>query len=103
MNDRIEAFKEDNPHLIVNDSLKEQFLEDELYQRIFELKDKIYTLEDEYDELIQKMIHTNITLGEVEKIFKDKTIFYKYGKDLMRILNTEERFNYEKDRILYES
>jgi len=64
----LEAFKEDNPHLIVNDSLKEQFLEDELYQRIFELKDMVYKYDDLIEEIVQQLIHTHITLGEMEKI-----------------------------------
>lgn len=68
MNDRIEAFKEDNPHLIVNDSLKEQFLEDELYQRIFELREMVYKCEDLIEEIVQQLIHTHITLEEMEKI-----------------------------------
>ena len=64
----IEAFKEDNPHLIVNDSLKEQFLEDELYQRIYDLKDKVYHTEDLIEEIVQQLIHTHITIEEMEKI-----------------------------------
>jgi hypothetical protein len=67
----LEAFKEDNPHLIINDSLREQFVEDEteeLYNRIFELKDKIYNTEDLIEEMVQQLIHTHITLEEMEKI-----------------------------------
>ncbi len=67
----IEAFKEDNPHLIINKSLEEEFNQteiEELYERIFELKDKVYTEEDKKEVLVQELIHTHITLEEMEKI-----------------------------------
>lgn len=67
----IEAFKEDNPHLIINKSLEEEFIKtevDELYERIFELKDKVYKYEDLIEEIVQQLIHTHITLEEMEKI-----------------------------------
>lgn len=95
----LEAFKEDNPHLIINKSLEEEFNQteiEELYNRIFELKDKLYREEDINDELVQQLLHTHITLGEVENIFHDKTIWYKYGKDLLRIINKEETYT-ERD------
>lgn len=67
----LEAFKEDNPHLIINKSLEEEFIQtevDELYQRIFELKDRLYKEEDVKDKLIQLLLHSNIPIGIVEKI-----------------------------------
>ena len=67
----IEAFKEDNPHLIVNKSLEEEFNQteiEELYERIFELKDRLYKEEDVKDKLIQLLLHSNIPIGIVEKI-----------------------------------
>ena len=67
----LEAFKEDNPHLIINKSLEEEFIQtevDELYQRIFELKDMVYKYEDLIEEIVQQLIHTHITLEEMEKI-----------------------------------
>jgi hypothetical protein len=67
----LEAFKEDNPHLIINKSLEEEFIQtevDELYQRIFELKDMVYKYEDFIEKIVQQLIHTHITLGEMEKI-----------------------------------
>ena len=65
----IEAFKEDNPHLIVNKSLEEEFNQteiEELYNRIFELKDKLYREEDMNDELIQRLLHTYIPIEVIE-------------------------------------
>ena len=67
----LEAFKEDNPHLIINKSLEEEFIQtetEELYERIFELKDKVYHCEDIIEEIVQRLIHTHITLEEMEMI-----------------------------------
>lgn len=41
---------------------------DELYERIYDLKDKLYTLEDTQDKIIQSLLHSHITLGEMERI-----------------------------------
>ena len=68
MEDKIEAFKEDNPHLVVDDSLRKQFLEDELYERIFDLKDKLYTEEDRKEEIMSALLHTHLTLEEIDRI-----------------------------------
>ena len=41
---------------------------EELYERIYDLKDKLYKLEDTQDKMIQDLLHSHITLGEMEKI-----------------------------------
>lgn len=47
----------------------EQSLEmEELYERINDLKDKLYTLEDTQESVIQSLLHSHITLGEMERI-----------------------------------
>ena len=47
----------------------EQNLEmEELYERIYDLKDKLYKLEDIQDKMIQDLLHSHITLGEMERI-----------------------------------
>ena len=47
----------------------EQSLEmEELYERIYDLKDKLYKLEDTQDKMIQDLLHSHITLGEMKKI-----------------------------------
>ena len=47
----------------------EQSLEtEELYERIYDLKDKLYKLEDIQDKMIQDLLHSHITLGEIERI-----------------------------------
>lgn len=47
----------------------EQSLEtEELYERIYDLKDKLYKLEDTQDKMIQDLLHSHITLGEMERI-----------------------------------
>lgn len=47
----------------------EQSLEiEELYERIYDLKDKLYKLEDTQESIIQSLLHSHITLGEMERI-----------------------------------
>lgn len=40
----------------------------ELYERIFNLEDRLYQSEDKMDEMVQKLCHTHISLGEMEMI-----------------------------------
>lgn len=41
---------------------------EELYNWIFELKSQKFALEDTLENIIQFLVHSNITLGEMEKI-----------------------------------
>ena len=42
--------------------------EEELYERIYQLRDKGYSLEDKIDKIREELLHSNITLEEMEKI-----------------------------------
>ena len=42
--------------------------EEELYERIYQLRDKGYSLEDKLDKIREKLLHSNITLEEMDKI-----------------------------------
>ena len=42
--------------------------EEELYERIYQLRDKGYSLEDKIDKIKEELLHSNITLEEMEKI-----------------------------------
>lgn len=42
----------------------------ELYERIYDLKDKLYKEEDRNDSILQFLIHSNITFGEMIEIGK---------------------------------
>lgn len=42
--------------------------EDELYDRIFQLRDKGYSLEDRIDKIREELLHSHITLEEMDKI-----------------------------------
>ena len=42
--------------------------ENELYERIFQLRDKGYSLEDKLDKIREELLHSHITLEEMEKI-----------------------------------
>lgn len=48
--------------------VEQSLLIDELYERIYDLKDKLYKLEDTQDKMIQELLHSHITLGEMERI-----------------------------------
>lgn len=48
--------------------VEQSLLIDELYERIYDLKDKLYKLEDTQDKMIQDLLHSHITLGEMERI-----------------------------------
>lgn len=55
----------------MKDTIHEQYEEkEELYEWIFKLKDDKYRLEDTIENIIQELIHSNITLGEMEKVGK---------------------------------
>lgn len=41
---------------------------DELYERIYNLKDKLYRQEDVLEKIVQELLHSHITLGEMERI-----------------------------------
>jgi hypothetical protein len=41
---------------------------DELYERIYNLKDKLYKQEDVLEKIVQELLHSHITLGEMERI-----------------------------------
>ena len=62
---------------VKNDNLYDEFRdkkylskmnEDELYDRIFQLRDKGYSLEDKLDKIKEELLHSNIKLEEMEKI-----------------------------------
>ena len=42
--------------------------EEELYERIYQLRDKGYSLEDKLDKIREELLHSNITLEEMDKI-----------------------------------
>lgn len=42
----------------------------ELYERIFDLEDRLYQNEDKVAELVLKMCHTHITIGEMEELYE---------------------------------
>lgn len=42
--------------------------ENELYERIYQLRDKGYSLEDKIDKIKEELLHSHITLEEMEKI-----------------------------------
>lgn len=48
--------------------VEQSLLIDELYERIYDLKDKLYKLEDTQDKMIQDLLHSHITLEEMERI-----------------------------------
>lgn len=48
--------------------IEQRFQIDELYNRIFELKDRLYREEDIKDMLIQLLMHSNIPIGIIENI-----------------------------------
>lgn len=42
--------------------------ENELYERIFQLRDKGYSLEDKLDKIIEELFYSHITLEEMYRI-----------------------------------
>lgn len=44
--------------------------EDELYERIFTLEDKIRELEEDIERVREKLLKTNITIEEMENIYE---------------------------------
>lgn len=48
--------------------VEQSLLIEELYERIYDLKDKLYKLEDTQDKMIQDLLHSHITLEEMERI-----------------------------------
>lgn len=48
--------------------VEQSLLIDELYERIYNLKDKLYRQEDTQESIIQSLLHSHITLGEMERI-----------------------------------
>lgn len=48
--------------------LEQSLLIDELYERIYNLKDKLYKQEDVLEKIVQELLHSHITLGEMERI-----------------------------------
>ena len=50
------------------DEIEMKNLMDELYLRIFMLEEQLNEQEDKIEELVQRLIHTHITLEEMEKI-----------------------------------
>lgn len=49
--------------------IEQTFQIQELYERIFELKEKIYEKDDVIDRLIELLMHSNIPIGIIEKFF----------------------------------
>lgn len=48
--------------------VEQSLLIDELYERIYNLKDKLYKQEDALEKIVQDLLHSHITLGEMERI-----------------------------------
>lgn len=48
--------------------VEQSLLIDELYERIYNLKDKLYKQEDALEKIVQELLHSHITLGEIERI-----------------------------------
>lgn len=48
--------------------VEQSLLIDELYERIYNLKDELYRQEDIKEMIIQNLLHSHITLGEMERI-----------------------------------
>ena len=48
--------------------VEQSLLIDELYERIYNLKDKLYKQEGALEKIVQELLHSHITLGEMERI-----------------------------------
>lgn len=48
--------------------VEQSLLIDELYERIYNLKDKLYKQEDVLEKIVQDLLHSHITLEEMERI-----------------------------------
>lgn len=48
--------------------VEQSLLIDELYERIYNLKDELYKQEDVLEKIVQELLHSHITLGEMERI-----------------------------------
>ena len=48
--------------------VEQSLLIDELYERIYNLKDKLYKQEDVLEKIVQELLHSHITLGEMARI-----------------------------------
>lgn len=48
--------------------VEQSLLIDELYERIYNLKDELYRQEDVLEKIVQELLHSHITLGEMERI-----------------------------------
>lgn len=48
--------------------VEQSLLIDELYERIYNLKDKLYKQEDVLEKIVQELLHSHITLEEMERI-----------------------------------
>lgn len=44
--------------------------EEELYERIFDLKNKLYNTEDKLEEIRQFLLHSSLSIEEIEKVGK---------------------------------
>lgn len=44
--------------------------EEELYERIFTLKDSMYSLEDKLEEIRQFLLHSSLSIEDMEKVGK---------------------------------
>lgn len=42
--------------------------ENELYERIYQLRDIRYELEDRIEKIVEKLLHSHITLEEMDEI-----------------------------------
>ena len=59
--------------------IEQTFKIQELYERIFEIKDKLYEKEDMIDILIELLMHSNIPIGIIEKCL-DHEVERKYTR-----------------------
>lgn len=48
--------------------VEQSLIIDELYERIYNLKDELYRQEDALEKIVQELLHSHITLEEMERI-----------------------------------
>ena len=72
------------------DEIEVNFLTNELYLRIFTLEDMVNDREERIYDMLEFLVKTNITLGDMEKITNDFTFTDKKGNEFLRILNVKE-------------
>ena len=72
------------------DETEVNFLMNELYLRIFTLEDMVNDREEMIYDMLEFLVKTNITLGDMEKMTESFTFTDKKGNEFLRILNVKE-------------